>query len=173
WTSVAKQGADRVRTTSGKDGRFRITSRRAELQQAILVATAQGYGLDWAELPNPAPNDHELTLRLARDAVPIPGRLLNLEGRSLSGVQVQIRKVAKRADDGDLVAFIATKQQWAGGNYVSGPAMKHLAADALPMATSVTTDREGRFRLAGFGRERVVHLTLDGETIEPLYVEVL
>src|SRR5262249_27859311 len=125
------------------------------------------------ELPNPAPNDHELTLRLARDAVPIHGRLLNLEGRGLAGVKVQIRKVEKRADDGDLVAFIATKQQWARGNYVSGPAMKHLAADALPMAPSVTTDREGRFRLAGFGRERVVHLTLDGETIEPLYVEVL
>jgi RNA polymerase sigma factor (sigma-70 family) len=174
WISAAKKAAGRARETTGKDGRFRITVPRTRLEPAILVATAEGHGPDWAELPNSIPKDRELTLRLARDDVPINGRLLNLEGRGIGAVTVQVRKMEKRVDDGDLAEFIATKQKWARGNFVNGPAMKNLAAEALPMPTSVTTDADGRFRLTGFGRERVVHLTIDSEAIGgPLYVEVL
>jgi RNA polymerase sigma factor (sigma-70 family) len=174
WTSAAKRQAPRAREVTGKDGRFRVTVRRADLQQqAVVVATAKGYGPDWAELNNRAPKDREVTLRLARDDVAINGRLRNLEGRGVAGVVVQVRRVEKRADGGDLAAFIATKQQWARGNYVNGPAMKNLVAEALPMATSVTTDADGRFRLSGFGRERVVHLQFGGGKIEPFKVEAL
>src|SRR5207245_5670161 len=39
------------RETTEKDGRFRITVRRADLQQqAVLVASAKGFGPDWADL---------------------------------------------------------------------------------------------------------------------------
>src|SRR5262249_26336237 len=51
WTSAAKHAADRARVRTGKDGRYCITVRRAEFQQAIVVATAEGYGPDWTELP--------------------------------------------------------------------------------------------------------------------------
>src|SRR5207247_3263075 len=56
---------------------------------------------------------------------------------------------------------------------VNGPDMKSLGAAALSAATSVTTGADGRFRLTGVGRERVVHLTIEGKTIEPIYVEAL
>jgi RNA polymerase sigma factor (sigma-70 family) len=174
WTSAAKRDAPRPRQTTGKDGRFRVSVRRADLQpQAVVVATAEGYGLDWAELNGSAPEGREVTLRLPRDDVAINGRLINLEGRGVAGVVVQVRRVEKRADGGDLAQFIATKQQWARGNYVNGPAMKKLRAEALPMATSVTTDADGRFRLTGFGRERVVHLQFGGGKIESFKAEVL
>jgi RNA polymerase sigma factor (sigma-70 family) len=174
WTSAAKKEAPRARETTGNDGRFRVTIRRADLQQqTVVLATAEGHGLDWAELKGSTPEGREVTLRLPRDDVAINGRLLNLEGRGVAGVVVQVRRVEKRADGGDLAAFIATKQQWARGNYVNGPAMKDLGAEALPMATSVTTDADGRFRLRGFGRERVVHLQFGGGKIEPFKVEVL
>jgi RNA polymerase sigma factor (sigma-70 family) len=173
-TGAAQGGARRARATTGADGRFRITVRTADLRgQATLVAAAEGYGPDWAVLPHSIPKDHEVALRLARDDVPISGRLLNLEGRGIAGVTVQVRRVEKRADDGDLAAFIATKRQWARGNYINGPDLKSLGAAAWPAATSVTTDAEGRFRLTGFGRERVVHLTIRARTIEPIYVEAL
>src|SRR5262249_50958860 len=90
------------------------------------------------------------------------------------GLTIQVRKVEKREADGDLAEFIATKQKWGRGDFVNGPPMKSLAAEALPMPSSVTTDTDGRFRLTGFGRERVLHLTFDSETIGgPIYVEAL
>jgi RNA polymerase sigma factor (sigma-70 family) len=171
WTGGAKSA---TRATAGADGRFRINVRRANLQgQATVVAVAEGYGLDWAELPHAIPKDHEVVLRLPRDDVPISGRLINLEGRGIAGVEIRVRRVEKRADGGDLAAFIATKKQWARGNYVNGPDLESLGAAALPLATSITTDVNGRFRLTGFGRERVIHLTIQARNIEPIYVEAL
>jgi RNA polymerase sigma factor (sigma-70 family) len=174
WTIKAKREVRCASEKTGADGRFHITVRGADLPgRATLVAGADGYGLDWVELPHPIPKSHEVTLRLVRDDVPVSGRLLNLEGRGLAGVTVSVRLVEKRADGGDLTAFIATKRQWARGNYVNGPDMKNLGAVALPLVTSVTTDEDGRFRLTGLGRERVAHLTIEGKTIEPIYVEAL
>jgi RNA polymerase sigma factor (sigma-70 family) len=174
WCSAAKREVPRRRETTGRGGSFRITVRRADLEaQAVLVATAEGYGPDWTELRGSTPKDRNVTLRLVRDDVPINGRLLSLEGRGIAGVQVHVRRVEKREDGGDLAAFIATKRQWARGNYVNGPAMKNVRAEALPGATSATTDADGRFRLTGFGRERVVHLTIYGKAVETAYVEVL
>jgi hypothetical protein len=175
WTSGAKKKAPRAREITGKDGRFRISVPRGDSQQqAIVVATAQGHDLDWVELPHSIPKDREFTLRLARDDVPINGRLINLEGRGIAGVTVQVRRMEKREDDGDLADFIATKQKWARGNFVTGRPMKNLSAEAMSMPTSVTTDADGRFRLTGFGRERVLHLAFDSETIGgPVYVEAL
>ncbi|HJZ89781.1 MAG TPA: sigma-70 family RNA polymerase sigma factor [Gemmataceae bacterium] len=172
WSRAAKK--EGPRETSGKDGRFRVTVRRADVQdQAILVATAEGCGPDWLELNKSIPADREVTLRLASDDVPITGRLLNLEGKGIAGATVRVRRVEKRVNDGDLAEFIATKQKWARGDYVSGPEMKELRAAAFPTATSVTTDADGKFRLSGFGRERVVSLTIEGKAIEPIWVEVL
>jgi RNA polymerase sigma factor (sigma-70 family) len=174
WAIEAKREARRARQVTGTAGRFRITVRGTDLERrATLVATAEGYGPDWAELPHSIPENHEVTLRLARDDVPVGGRLLTLEGRGIAGVTVSVRVVEKRVDDGDLAAVIATKRQWARGNYINGPDMKNLGAAALPAATSVTTDAGGRFRLTGLGRERVVHLTIEGKAIEPIYVEAL
>ncbi len=173
WAAGAKKEAARAREATGKDGRFRVTARRADLQgKAVVVATAEGCGPDWAELSSGA-KDGELTLRLARDDVPITGRLRNLEGGGVAGVVVQVRRVEKRADGGDLEKFIATKQRWARGDYVNGPDMSGLPAEALSTSTSATTDADGRFRLSGFGRERVVHLQFGGGKVEPFKLEVL
>jgi hypothetical protein len=51
--------------------------------------------------------------------------------------------------------------------------MSSLPAAALPTPTSATTDADGRFRLSGFGRERVVHLQFGGGKVEPFKAEVL
>ncbi len=161
------------RATTGEDGRFRVSVPATEMKRGVkLVAAARGLGPDWVEVGEQA-KPGEVTLRLASDDLAINGRLLNLEGRGVAGAVVEVRRIEKRADGGDLALLIATKQQWARGNHVTGAAMKDLGAEALPMATSATTDADGRFRLIGFGRERVVHLKIHGKTIETAYVEVL
>src|SRR5262245_48639983 len=71
WTDRVKAPADlAVRARSGKDGMFRLTTTRAELERrARVVARAKGHGPDWTER---APDGKaEVTLTLTRDDVPI------------------------------------------------------------------------------------------------------
>jgi RNA polymerase sigma factor (sigma-70 family) len=165
WARTAKTDAPLARATTDKDGRYRLNVPRAE---GLVVATANGFGPDWQAL---APTTKEITLRLAPDDVPIQGRFLNLEGRGVAGVTVRVRRVEKRADGGDLDAVVATKRKWAHGEYVNGPDLTTLPADFIP-GIKVTTDADGRFRLTGVGRERVVSLVIEGKEIEPINVEV-
>jgi RNA polymerase sigma factor (sigma-70 family) len=165
WTQTAETDAPRARATTDKDGRYRLTAPKAE---GLVVAAANGFGPDWQAL---TPTTKEINLRLAPDDVPIRGRFLNLEGRGIAGVTVRVRRVEKRADGGDLDAVVATKRKWAHGEYVNGPDLTTLPADFIP-GIKVTTDEDGRFRLTGVGRERVVSLVIEGKAIEPINVEV-
>jgi RNA polymerase sigma factor (sigma-70 family) len=174
WTPGAREASRRPRGRTSADGRFRITVPGAELRgPAVLLATADGYGVDWAEMPPSIGKVSAVALRLTRDDVPVLGRLLDLQGRGIAGVEVRVRRIEKRADDGDLAEFVAIKQQWARGKHVLGRATKSLGAEALPAATSAITDAEGRFRLTGLGRDRVVHLLVRGKTIASAYLEVV
>src|SRR5262245_4696083 len=173
WVQKGKQSTARTRLTVGTDGKFRFKVPAADVtESAMLMATADGYGPDWVELGKLISTGGEVTLRLAKDDVPISGRLLNLEGQGIAGATVRVRRVEKREDGGDLTDVVATKKKWARGDYVNGPDLKAIRGDALTMPTSVTTDAQGRFRLTGFGRERVVSLTIEGKAIEPINVEV-
>jgi RNA polymerase sigma factor (sigma-70 family) len=165
WASTAKTDAPLARTTTDKAGRYRLT---VSLVEGQVVATAKGFGPDWQAL---TPTTKEVNLRLAPDDVPIQGRFLNLEGRGIAGVSVRVRRVEKRTDGGDLDAVVATKRKWAHGEYVNGPDLTMLPADFIP-GIQVTTGAEGRFRLTGVGRDRVVSLLIEGKAIEPINVEV-
>src|SRR5262245_7791442 len=81
WTNDLKKRDDaKVRATAGKDGSFRLTVPAADRQRGPkLVATAEGLGPDWLDVP--AAPDGVLTLRLAKDDVPVDGQVLDLEGR--------------------------------------------------------------------------------------------
>src|SRR5262249_51233337 len=83
--------APQLRGTSGPDGRFHIAVSKAGLDKnptAILqiVAVADGFGPDWVQLDKP--DVQEWTLRLAKDDVPITGRILDLEGRPIPGATI-------------------------------------------------------------------------------------
>jgi RNA polymerase sigma factor (sigma-70 family) len=76
--------APKLRGTSDRDGRFQFRVPRDELTEhpkAVLqvVAIADGFGPDWVRLDQV--DARALTLRLAKDDVPITGRVLDLEGR--------------------------------------------------------------------------------------------
>jgi RNA polymerase sigma factor (sigma-70 family) len=157
WTNAVKRPADvRVRATTGAGGRFRLTVARADLERdAKLVATAKDHGPDWADVATLVKGG-ELTLHLVQDDVPINGRVLDLEGRPVAGATVRIFRV----EQGDLKRFVEDKKRY------PYPDMKTLAAAALDGPASVTTNKEGRFRLTGFGRDRAVLLEVRGPNIE-------
>ncbi|MBI1918111.1 MAG: carboxypeptidase regulatory-like domain-containing protein [Planctomycetes bacterium] len=140
--------------TSGQDGIFRFTFKKREIDEnplgmwdrpwcnILVVAAAKGYGPAWASLSSL--EDRELTLRLAKDDVPIKGRVVDLQGRPVAGVRVWVERVTVGGDE-----FRSLWQPtWTG----------------LP--TNVTTAKDGRFTLTGIGRDRTVVLHFEGPTIE-------
>jgi RNA polymerase sigma factor (sigma-70 family) len=145
-----------VRTKCGPDGRFRLRFARADVGPAPLpphpepyqfaplqvVVWARGYGPGWVQVERGARGE-ELTLRLARDDVPIRGRVLDIQLRPVTDATVRV-----------LTADWALSDPWPG----------------LP--EGVKTDREGRFVLTGVGRDRAVRLSVEGPTIEQKTVEV-
>jgi RNA polymerase sigma factor (sigma-70 family) len=166
WTKAAP-GKENVpaRATAGADGRFRLTAARADLErEGILVAAADGYGPDWAG-PGILAGGSELTLRLPRDDVPINGRVLDLEGRPVPGVTVEV--ILQRLPEGGLDGYIGKRLQ---GHY---PFLPSVRPEAVGWPAALTTDGDGRFRLTGAGRERLVQLRVRGEDLEHVRAWVL
>ncbi len=159
-------------TTTGKDGRFSLTLPRTRLvepetkfplQDVRILATAKGYGLDWRDvLLDDA--GKEMTLRLVNDDVPIEGRILSLEGKPLAGVKVRIRGIQTFPRD-DLDRALDAKRR---GNqiFMSTEVRRLWYLHHLPNPSLMaTTGADGRFRLEGVGRERIITLNVEGPGI--------
>ncbi|HJT77268.1 MAG TPA: sigma-70 family RNA polymerase sigma factor [Gemmataceae bacterium] len=166
-------------TRSGADGAFRLAiAPHAEQEtdypfpeeEEFLVASADGYGL---ALSGGAAPSGGVTLRLARDDVPIRGRILDVNGRPIRGVTVRVDSLGVPAG-GDLSPWLAALRDNPQDGY--GIEERFLQPVSFPDAPSpfpvVTTDADGRFQLRGVGRERVVALTLRGPTIALTQVSV-
>ena len=153
-----------ARTTSGVDGRFELTFRQPpDLPRnpadgpavagpgpsSLIVASAKGFGIAWKE-PAAADAKGDLTLTLAAD-LPIDGRVLDLEGRPVKGVNVIVDSVGP--------VHLNPGAPEPAGQYL--PYARH--AEGRPEA--IVTDAMGRFRITGLGREREVHLQLIGRRV--------
>jgi RNA polymerase sigma factor (sigma-70 family) len=144
-----------VRATSGTDGRFRFRFTRSELDERyldasrpVVVAAADGLGLDWSEIGARA-TDADLALRLVKD-LPLEGRILDADRRPVAGATVFVRELRGQNAPGDGNRGLDAVK------YCRGP---------LPGQGRVTTAADGRFRLAGVGRDRFVTLLVEGPAI--------
>lgn len=103
--------------------------------------------------------------------VPITGRIVDPEGRPIAGVAVKVEHVNVPKGD-DLTAWVdgVTKGEppWVAAQEIDRK-RKALGAEGR----EATTDADGRFRLEGLGAERVVELSLKGETIAYNLIEVV
>jgi RNA polymerase sigma factor (sigma-70 family) len=157
WTNAVKgKEAMPTRATTADDGRFRLTIARADLEKNVkLIGAAKDYGPDWVDTAELVKGD-DLTLRLVKDDVPINGRIRDLEGQPVAGATVWVGRVEK----GDLQRFLEAKKRSPFPDV-----LKMLAATALDLPASVTTGKDGRFRLTGIGRDRAVFLGVKGPGI--------
>jgi RNA polymerase sigma factor (sigma-70 family) len=139
--------------------------------QPTVVALAPRFGPGWATFTT-SDQAKDLTLRLVKDDVPIEGRILDLEGKAVPGATIRpVLLYASPAEDlGEWESAMA------GAKDLSEGALDKLSRDIELFRWSkdlaVTTDAEGRFRMTGIGRERVVSLWIDGPTIATAFVDV-
>jgi RNA polymerase sigma factor (sigma-70 family) len=163
--ATAHHPAYPLRARSGIDGRFQFVFSRSELDERyldasrpVVVAVADGYGLDWAEIGEPT--EHlALNLTLAED-LPLEGRILDQDRQPVRGARVAVRDIS-----GDPVEGLTSGL---GGNRGS-TSCKSCRGPLPGQAPQVTTDADGRFRLTGLGRDRLVTLAVEGPAL-PLTV---
>ncbi len=154
----------KVLATTGNDGRFRAAVPATVVGRgAKLVAVAKDHGPDWVWLGEKTAAN-EFTLRLVRDDVPVTGRVLDLEGRPVAGAAVGVLFM----QEVDLKPWLADPKH----SELATTGKRYLPTD-LDGPAAATTDRDGRFRLTGFGRDRVAHLQIRGPGIEGTDVEVI
>jgi RNA polymerase sigma factor (sigma-70 family) len=150
-----------LRATSGADGRFHFTFARSELDarrlddsRPAVIAVAGGFGPDWTELREADP-DAELTLRLVED-LSVAGRILDRDRKPVAGASVVVREVIADSEQTVTGYLRGATDSWYPRRW-RGPLPEQPAG--------ATTDADGRFRLTGLGRDRLVSLALDGPAI--------
>jgi RNA polymerase sigma factor (sigma-70 family) len=160
--AMANYGDPLERAKSGADGRFEFRLRRGEILGADkrpartfqVVAAADGYGPAWIDAADGTPAK-DLTLQLVKDQV-IEGRILTQEGKPVAGATVGVLAISTHPY----------------GQMVMGAGLP-LRGRMPQQPRSVTVDDEGRFRLAGAGRGRVVQLTIEGPGIANESLQVM
>jgi RNA polymerase sigma factor (sigma-70 family) len=157
---------DPLRTTSGKDGRFHFAFARSELDARWLdhswpavIAVAEGYGPDWTDIRDSAAGA-ELNLQLVKD-LPVLGRVLNHGREPVPGARILVWEVASYSE-ATLTRLLRGEPAAPSGNAWRGP---------LPgQPATVTTAGDGRFRLTGIGRDRIVRFALEGPGVQRTFL---
>ena len=108
-----------------------------------------------------------MELRLVPDDVPIRGRVLDIQGRPVPGVNVQVFAI-QEPPAGDLDAMLQAGTirdgRFSGGFYT---AAWFTTGGSRPIERrTIKTGLDGRFRIDGAGRDRLVVLEFDGPGIE-------
>jgi hypothetical protein len=182
-----------------QEGRYRLTLRRENVdpkgnyadpwEWTPVAVVAEGYGLAWRELRERG-QDNRLDLNLVADDAPIEGRILDLEGRPVAGANVRVLRLHAPADDEDLSNFL---KQWtvdphrAVTGYSRTLGMGLLGMRLFPpiswhrlwwvyrtgLFPPTRTDKDGKFRLTGLGRERLVELLISAPNIEETELQVV
>jgi RNA polymerase sigma factor (sigma-70 family) len=177
WLRQAEDKAPpKVWAETDKDGRFSFTA--AQRDWGELFVTAAGYGPGWVIKPGRLqetwPIEDDQVVRLARDDVPVSGRLLDLQGQPVAGATVRVFAL-KASPDGSLDKWVEAVKKRRLGEDV--PEQKYLSSyhvDGLAhLFPPLTTDKDGRFQVRGVGRERVVAFTVEGPAIETRVIHVL
>jgi len=144
------------------DPRLRVEAERSPMWRYVTVSTyASGYGPAWVDLDR-HPAGTPVALALVPDRA-LRGRVVDLEGQPIAGVDVRVTMLGA-TPSGSLDGFI------------EDPLKGEPSAYLEPLSTHViraTTNGDGRFELAGIGEERLVRLSLSGETVTTTSVEAV
>src|SRR5262245_3670147 len=158
------------RGASDKDGSFQFAVEKKEFdgslsarpwEQSMVVAMADGYGLGVPDFGRGKPvSESRWTVRLAKDDVPITGRILNLQGQPVVGATVTVCGLFWPVKGNDLSDYVAELREQREGYrairaHLTGLEGMYIGRDVGRVIPSAVTNADGRFTLQGVGRERV------------------
>src|SRR5262249_56128075 len=98
------------------------------------------------------------SLRLVED-LPLEGCILDQDRNPVAGAKVRVLDVSGSSAEG-LTRFLQSGDRRSG-------AFRSCRGPLPGQSASVTTAADGRFRLTGMGRDRLVTLALEGPGISP------
>src|SRR5262245_38508234 len=161
---------DPVATTAA-DGSFRFEADAQDaIEEARVVLTPPGRPAHWLLLSG---FTTEQTVRVPVDDVSFTGKVTNLENQPLKGVTVDVVRVSNVADN-DLTAWLdknvamRKERYWLNeGGLVTVPGV------VVAGTHKTTTDAAGRFKLTGFGRDRVLTVRVYGPNVETKFFWVV
>ncbi len=147
-----------------------------------VMAVASGLGCDWVRL-DPKAATHELTLWLVKD-VPVSGQIVDSEGKPVAGARLRVGNVQAGGDIKETLEALRNKyhkkpgegqaprkskdwRDWLVGDW------KEWSGPVPGQGQAVTTGEDGRFRLSGFGSERLVIFQVEGPGIATGYLRVM
>ncbi len=170
WTKSVKWLPVAV-ATADANGNFALSYRPAQfadnlgsdVKYATVAAQAEGFGLQWAELRD-VEGPQPLVIKLVPE-VPIHGRVIDLEGKPVAGVNVRLLHVREPKDGQNLSPWLETIKSGAMINGQIEKLGRTCTGVDDPADALVTTDRDGRFTFRGIGAERDACLELRGESI--------
>jgi RNA polymerase sigma factor (sigma-70 family) len=175
WSEYRTGAPPRLRATSDSDGRFQFRIAKSYFarqlvvepwQYAIVFAVADGLGLGFSNSEQPD-CDRELTIPMPRDDAPLAGRLVDLEGRPVSGASVRVTTISA-PPGGDLTPFLNAGRDSKVRIYeLKSKYLQKEVRSALDSGfiRPVTSGPDGRFLIRGIGRERMVDLEIEGPAI--------
>ena len=120
------------------------------------------------EVP-PEGRTDDLTLQLVDDQ-PITGQIVDLEGNPVPGATLQVMEI-RAATGEDLGPWLEAAN--AKKRLSDQLEQQYLSRFTIAPAPKFTADAEGRFRLTGIGRNRLVVALLDGPTIASQHLHIL
>jgi RNA polymerase sigma factor (sigma-70 family) len=157
--------------TTGPDGRFafKVPKAKSYYPAANIAATAPGYGVGWLVILWDEKRD-DLTIQLVPDDVPVAGQIVDLEGKPVQGAAITVLQV-NAAPGEDLHPWLeAVKEK---KDLSLNLESKYVQGYTFALSQKIIVDAEGRFRLIGVGRNRLLIARLDGPTIESQILRIL
>jgi protocatechuate 3,4-dioxygenase beta subunit len=153
------------------DGTFQFEADPKDaVEEARVVLTPPGRPAHWTPLSR---FTSEQTLRLPADDIPFTGRIMTLENQPLKGVTVDVVRVSNLAD-GNLTAWLVKNVGMRNESYwLNEGGLVTLPGGLVAAKPKTTTDAEGKFKLTGFGRDRVLTVRVYGPNVETKFFWVV
>jgi beta-lactamase regulating signal transducer with metallopeptidase domain len=165
------------KTTANADGTFVVRVPKHQRSDglgssggfAMIAAQADGFGARWWQWERSVMGGKDVVLHLVPDS-PIHGRIVDLEGKPVRGVQVNVLwqdvPATKMAD------WLAAVKSGDDAFREVGRGVELPAFDDESRRPTVTDD-DGHFTIKGIGADRVARLELRGEAIAYTELDVV
>jgi RNA polymerase sigma factor (sigma-70 family) len=153
------------------DGSFSfIAEPQDAIEEARVVLAPPGKPAHWLPLSE---FTSEQTLRLPADDIAFTGRIVSLENQPLKGITVDVVRVSNIAE-GELAAWLDKNVAMRKEKYwLNEIGLVTLPGGLVASNAKATTDAEGKFKLTGFGRDRVLSVRVYGPKVETKFFWVV